>query len=82
MNDEVEMSFSGILGDKNKHVAVSFSYGDKYAEGEIPACKIKKNKGFSREEVESLEDYLLKNQDDIFNRAKKINPMRAFLGKT
>ncbi len=80
MNGEVEMSFSGLLGEgKNRYIAVSFTYGDKYAEGEIPLCKIKKNKGFSPEEVESLEAYLSSNKDDIYKQAKKINPLRAFM---
>ncbi len=80
MQDEVRMSFSGIVGP-DKHVAVSFTQGEKYAEGELPSGKIKTNKGFSEEEKESLEGYMIKNKDYIYSEAKKINPMRAFLGK-
>ncbi|HAG69928.1 MAG TPA: hypothetical protein DCL38_08140 [Lachnospiraceae bacterium] len=81
MNDSVEMSFSGLLGgEKHRYIAVSFTLGEKYAEGEIPSCRIRKNKGFSQEEVQSLEAYMYKNRDEIFRQARKINPMRAFLG--
>ncbi len=76
------MSFSGLVGgDNDRHVAVSFSQGKKMAEGSIPQCKITKNQGFTEQEVYSLEDYLFRNKDDIYRRAKKINPMTAFLGK-
>ncbi|MBQ7261983.1 MAG: hypothetical protein IJR19_11560 [Lachnospiraceae bacterium] len=80
MGDSVEMSFSGLLGEgKNRYIAVSFSCGDKYAEGEIPSCRLKKNKGFSKQEAESLEAYMSDNRDDIIRQAKKINPLRAFM---
>ncbi len=81
-DDEVRMSFSGIVGgENNRHVEVSFTCGEKYAEGKIPPCTIEKNRGFTDQEVESLEDYLFRNKDDIYRRAKKINPLRAFLGE-
>ncbi len=81
-DDEVRMSFSGIVGgENNRHIEVSFSQGEKYAEGRIPPCTVAKNRGFTEKEVESLEDYLFRNKDEIWRRAKKINPMRAFLGE-
>ena len=74
------MSFSGLLGEgKNRYIAVSFSCGDKYAEGEIPSCRLKKNRGFTRQEAESLEAYMVANRDDIIRQARKINPLRAFM---
>ncbi len=80
MQEDVSMSFSGILGP-DKRVAVSFSSGERYAEGELPSCLIKKNKGFSEEEAAGLSEYLKNNKDYIYSKAKKINPLRAFMGE-
>ncbi len=79
--EDVNMSFSGILGGKeNWHISVSFSHGEKYAEGRLPECRITDNRGFSEEEKAGLEAYMKSNRKTIFNRAKEINPLRAFMG--
>ena len=75
MDDEVVMSFSGLLGEgKNRYIAVSFSCRDKYAEGEIPSCRLKKNKGFSQWEAESLEAYMSDNKDSIIRQKDQSSP--------
>ena len=73
---------SGFVGkDNNKKVYVYFTQDNKNAEGELPACRIFNNNGFSDSEVEELRSYLADNKEDIINEARKINPMRAFLGR-
>ncbi|WP_026652710.1 hypothetical protein [Butyrivibrio proteoclasticus] len=83
MNDDVKMTYSSILRDKdnNKIVRVSFEReglsGLEVAEGVIPACKIDKQNGYSSEEIKSLENYLSLNHESIFEKAKIIsNPLK------
>ena len=49
--------------DGRKVVYVTFSDATRFAEGEIPSCKITTNRGFTPEEVENLERYLKDNMD-------------------
>ena len=65
----------------SKAVYVLFQDGDKSAEIAIPECRLVNNKGFSDEEIAQLTDYVQNEQDSIYELAKKINPMKAFLGK-
>ena len=64
----------------SKAVYVLFEDEGKSAEFSLPGCKVVSNKGFSEEEMASLADYVRNEQDSIFETAKKINPMKAFLG--
>ncbi|MCR4922438.1 MAG: hypothetical protein K5931_00300 [Lachnospiraceae bacterium] len=81
MDNDIRLSVSGVLGEKGKrYIAVRFEDGKRFAEAELPSCKIKKNGGFSPEELESLEYYLKSNQNEIISKAKKINPLKAFMG--
>ena len=66
------------LGGK-RHVSVRFERGGDVAEGSIPECKIKKNSGFSAEEVEGLENYLELKCDEIFAKAKEISDVRHWI---
>ncbi len=82
MNDEIRMSVSGMTRTKDsKAVYVMFQDGDKNAEIALPECRLVSNKGFSDEEIAQLTDYVSNEQDSIFELAKGINPMKAFLGK-
>ncbi len=82
MNSEIRMSVSGLTRTKDsKAVYVMFQDGDKNAEIAMPECKLVSNKGFSDEEISQLMEYATNEQDSIFELAKGINPMKAFLGK-
>lgn len=56
--------------------------GIREAEGEIPACVIIRNKGFSEEEQEALEQYMKANLSNLKRMAASINPMDVFLGRS
>ncbi len=79
---QMNMLVSGLVGSgERKRICVYFSDKDKYAEGSIPECRITSSKGFSKDEVKEIEDYLRENRDHIIEEAKKVNPMKSFLGK-
>lgn len=81
-SEEFRMTYSGIINQNGqKIVRVSFERGKDYAEGILPSGKIEKSSGFSTEETEGLSRYLLQNAEDIMERAKKVNPLRGFMGK-
>lgn len=80
--DTLNMSVSPICHKDGKKVAyVSFSDGRREAEGEIPSCKIIRNKGFDPDEVDQLENYLKKELSSLKSMAAKINVFDAFLGR-
>ncbi|MCR5831613.1 MAG: hypothetical protein K6G67_05645 [Lachnospiraceae bacterium] len=82
MNSEIRMSVSGMTRTKdNKAVYVLFQDEDKSAEISLPGCEVVSNKGFSEEEIEKLKDYVDNERDSIYDLAKQVNPMKAFLGK-
>lgn len=77
---EMNMLISGILNKNGeKTVCVYFSDGPMYAEGYVPQCKITSQKGFTEEEISKLEAYLSENKEDIFARAKSVNPIKAMM---
>ena len=81
MNSEIKMSVSTMTRTKDdKAVYVVFEDGEKTAEFSLPGAKLVKNDGFSDEELAQLKDYIENERDSIFGLAKKINPMKAFLG--
>ncbi len=63
--------------DGRKVVYVTFSDATRFAEGELPSCKITTNRGFSPEEVANLESYLKNNIDELNKTAAGIDPIRA-----
>ena len=81
MNSEINMTVSTMTrhGD-DKAIYVVFSDGTKSAEFALPANRLVSNTGFSDEEIAQLTDYVTNEQDEIFAIAKKINPMKEFLG--
>ena len=81
MAGEMNMTVSEIFRtDKgDKYVFVKFEDGKKFAEGKVPDCKITKQEGFTDAEVILLEQYMKNEQATIFDVARKVNVMRAFL---
>lgn len=59
MSNEINLSVSPVCEKEGKKCAyVSFSDGERIADGIIPDCKIISSKGFTEEEVEQLEAYM------------------------
>ncbi|MCR4788405.1 MAG: hypothetical protein K5888_07460 [Lachnospiraceae bacterium] len=82
MNSEIKMSVSSMTRtNENKAVYVLFTDEGKSAEFCLPECELIKNSGFSEEDIAQLKDYVQNEQDAIYEIAKKVNPMKAFLGK-
>ncbi|MCR5374691.1 MAG: hypothetical protein K6E39_04895 [Lachnospiraceae bacterium] len=81
MADEMKMTVSEIFrtGDGDKYVFVKFEDEKRFAEGKVPDCKITKQEGFTDAEVMLLEQYMKNEQTTIFDEARKVNAMRAFL---
>ncbi len=76
-DEEMKMTHSGILAkDGRRYVSVRFERGGDVAEAVLPGCKVIRNSGFSEEEVQGLESYLMQENDNIFARAKKLNNIR------
>ena len=83
IGSEITMTYSAILRDKEgrKVIRVQFERdgqtGRELAEGVLPQGVIQRQNGFSDEEIRDLEEYLKRNSDDIFSRAKEIsNPLK------
>ncbi len=76
-DEEMKMTHSGILAKNGRRsVSVRFERGADVAEATLPECKVIRNQGFSAEEVQGLESYLMQENDRIFARAKEINHIR------
>lgn len=79
-DEEVKLTHSGILTKEGRrYVSVRFERGSDIAEAMLPECRVTKNQGFTEEEVKSLENYLELKNDEIFAKAKEINPIRSWL---
>lgn len=75
--EEIKLTHSGILAVKGRrHVSVRFERGRDVAEGTLPECRITKSSGFTAEEVKGLEDYLTRQCDVIFQKAKEISTIK------
>lgn len=80
MNDELNMSVSPIcVKGGNRYAFVNFTDGKRSAEGKIPDCKIISNKGFSEDEVKSLEEYMQKQLPHLKQMAAGVNVLGAFM---
>ncbi len=56
---EMEMTVSPICGTGDSRYAfVTFTEGEKTAEGKIPSCEIIRSSGFSEEELAGLATYM------------------------
>lgn len=79
--EEVNMLISGIIRKKGeKFVRVSFQRNQDMAEYILPECRLDKSRGFSKEELKQLENYVKNDRTQIMEEARKVNPMKAMLG--
>lgn len=77
---DMQMICSGILRKNGeKIIYVRFERGTDFAEGSLPAAKITTQKGFSSDEVEQMEAYMLENRFEIIEQAKSVNLMKNFM---
>ncbi|MCH5250153.1 MAG: hypothetical protein J1E98_09475 [Lachnospiraceae bacterium] len=80
MDNELNMSVSPIcVKDGKKYAFVSFTDGTRTAEGKIPDCIITNNAGFSKDEVQQLEDYMRQELPQLKKMAAGIDVMKTFL---
>lgn len=76
-NSDIKLTYSCILPhNKEKIIRVNFERDGAYAEGVVPAGKIEKQHGFTKEEIKQLEEYLEQNKTEIFEKAKSITGIR------
>lgn len=79
--EEIQSYISCILTKEGRKFArISFMRGEEYAEFIVPDAVLDKRKGFSEEEITRLYRYVRENRDDIFEKAKGINPLKNWLG--
>ena len=79
--DSVNMLVSGIINKENRrYVRVSFIRGKDIAEGIVPDGIVDHAEGFSDDEVFKLERYLRENRGEIMEQARKVNPIKIWLG--
>ncbi len=77
---EMTMAVSPVcVKDGKQYAFVSFTEGDKMAEGKIPDCVIVSNKGFSAEETEQLEIYMKRELTNLKKMASSVNVLGAFM---
>lgn len=69
-----------LTKEGRKFARISFMRGEEYAEFIVPDAVLDKREGFSEEEVTDLYKYVRENRDDIFAKAKEINPLKNWLG--
>lgn len=79
--EEIRMTHSSVLSKGGKpYVSVRFERGSDMAEGSVPACKIEKSSGFTKEEIMGLEGYLELSAREILRKAKDISGIRHWFG--
>ncbi len=77
---KLNMSVSPIFErDGKKKAYVSFSDPGREAEALIPDCEIVRQKGFTKEEIAQLKDYLEDQKDALLKTASGLNVMDAFM---
>ena len=80
MNGSVDIKVSGVFSKSGKQIAyVSFTDGEKNAEGVIPECVIIRNKGFTKDEASQLEAYMKKELTALKKMASGINVVKALM---
>ena len=80
MKSEFTMSVSPIcVKDGQKYAYVSFSDGERKAEGKIPECKILSAEGLDRGEVKLLEEYMKQELPQLKKMAAGIRLMDAIM---
>ena len=82
MNSEIKMSVSALSRHgEEKAIYVFFSDGNASAEFSLPECKLLHSNRFSNDELKQLKEYVSAEKDTIYQIAKKVNPIKGFLGK-
>lgn len=80
MKDTFNMSVSPVFSKDGKNYAfVTFDDGVRSAEGKIPECTILSSKGFSKEEITQLEDYMRKELTNLKKMASSVNVWSALM---
>lgn len=81
-SETLEFTYSGLLNRKGKKVvSVRFERagGRDFADGILPDCAIEKQQGFSDDEVEQLEVYLMEHADELMAKAKEMSKLTNLL---
>lgn len=82
-DQEMTLTVSPICGTgADAYAFVTFTEGDKTAEGKIPACVITKNSGFSEEELAGLAMYMKTDLKHLQKLAAGENVFKAMLKGT
>lgn len=77
---ELKLTYSSIFKLNGESCSsICFEQEDKVAEGIIPFGKITKSSGFTEEEIEQLEQYLVANAENLMEKAKKISGLPHLL---
>ncbi len=80
-NENVSMTYSRILKTTKTgetFVRVRFERGiigkegNPYMEGILPSGEVTESEGFTEEEVSQMADFMVKNRDDIMEKAKDL----------
>ena len=80
MGNEMNLSVSPVcVKDGKKCAYVSFTDGERSADGRIPDCKIMSSNGFTEEEVAWLEVYMRMELAKLKRMAAEIRIIDAFL---
>lgn len=80
MNSEMKMNVSPVTRLGDKRVAyVLFTDQSSSAEFIIPGGELISNRGFDEKEIAEIKEYLEREQDNLFQVAKELNPMRSFM---
>lgn len=79
--EEISSFISGILTKEGRKFArISFMRGEEYAEFIVPDGILDRRRGFTEEEITKLFRYVREHRDDILEQAKKVNPLKNWLG--
>ena len=81
-SETLNFTYSGLLNRKGKKVvSVRFERADgrDVADGILPDCAIENQQGFSEEEVEQLEVYLMEHADELMEKAKEMSKLTNLL---
>ena len=82
--DNIRVRVSPVIKqDGRQKIFISFidDEAKKEAEAIIPGCVFIKNIGFSEEEIDVFKEYLEKEQSEVLEKARQINPLSEFFGK-
>lgn len=77
-DEKITFTQTGVIRRNNKNaVCVRFerqgNAAKEFAEGFVPECKIVKSNGFTKEEIEKLEAYMLEEKPAIIEKAKEMS---------